>query len=346
MIEPGAEEKNQTAMIVLEKGAASEVARYYESTSALTPDEFLTANGSELDRHIDAIYEQYEKLWLHDNVAGEIVVLSLTDRTELGRITGLPRGDSATPGARLNGMAFSNLSQAWVTVYGGASLIHVDARNLVAVRTVDLPGEPTAIATVDNRVFIGLEMADGSGAIGLMRSNDPDLEVETIATLRRPPIYMSINPDREHIAMITPGEESDLPETSVVDTDPALRILDLVTYDLPFDGRFIAPNLRDYVGRHPVFASNTKNFFIYLATSESVKRIDTKAWGNSIDFLPRRSYSAVSADYFADLVYAVPTDERTTVERITKFEERLSSLTLPGPVTALTFVSSSKVNQP
>lgn len=342
---PGAEEMNQTAILGVGAGDGSEVFRYAQGSESLIAAEYESANGEALSIGIDAVYERYEKLWLVDNQSGTIVILGLGDRVEQGRIEGLPRNDSATPGARMNGMAFSNLSQAWLLVYGTKSLIHVDARNLVAVRTVELPGEPTAITTIDNRVLIGLEMADGSGAVGLMRSNDPDLGVEIVATMRRPPIFMGVNSDEEHVAMIVPGETADKPETPVVDTDPALVMIDLLDYALPFDGRIIAPNLLNLIGRHPAFASMTKDFFIYLATPEGVKRIDTQAWGDFIDFLPG-SYDVVAADYYTDLVYAVPSSNRSQVERITKFEERLPTLTLPGPINAMTFVSTSKVTTP
>ena len=342
---PGAEEMNQTAILGVEGSEGGEVFRYAQGSESLIAAEYEGANGEKLDIGVDAVYERYEKIWLIDNESGTIVILGLGDRREQGRITGLPRNDSATPGARMSGMAFSNLSQAWLLVYGTKSLIHIDARNLVAVRTVELPGEPTAIVTIDNRVFLGLQNEDGSGSIGLMRSNDPDLGVEVVATTRRPPIFMGLNSDEQHIAMIVPGETDDLPETPVFDTDPALFMMDLLDYSLPFDGRIIAPNLLDKIGHHPMFASLTKDFFLYLATPEGVKRIDTQAWGDFIDFLPG-DYSVVAADYYTDLVYAVPNQDRTQVERITKFEERLPNLTLPSPVNTITFVSTSKVTTP
>ena len=344
VVAPGAEERNQTAILALGDEGNGELGRYYEADEALLEEEYATANGTPLGLDPDAIYERYEKLWVFDNDAGTIAVLNLLNRKEIGRIEGLPNGDSGTAG-HLNGLAFSNLSQAWAIAYGSGSLFHIDAQNIVAVRRVDLPGEPTAITTIDNRVFIGLEMADGTGAIGLMRSNDPDLGVQVIATMRRPPVFTAINADQQHIVMLVPGEEADLPETGIIDTDPALMLLTLSDYSFVFDGRIIAPNLRDYVGRHPVFATATKDYFLYLATSEGVKRIDTQAWGDFIDFLPGKAYSVVAADYYTDLVYAVPTSSPTTIERITKHEDRLSDLNTAVPVNAITFVSTSKVNR-
>jgi len=344
VIAPGAEERNQTAILALGDESSGEIGRYYEADETLVEGEYATANDAPLGLGPDAVYERYEKLWVFDDDAGSIAVLNLQNRKEIGRIEGLPNGDSGR-GGRLNGLAFSNLSQAWAIAYGSGSLFHIDAQNIVAVRQVELPGEPTAITAIDNRVFVGLEMADGTGGVGLMRSNDPDLNVEVVATMRRPPLFMAVNSDQQHIVMILPGEEADLPETGIVDTDPALMLLTLTDYTSPFDGRIIAPNLRDYVGRHPVFAALTKDFFLYLATSEGVKRIDTQAWGDFIDFLPGKAYSVVAADYYSDLVYAVPTATPTTVERITKFEERLSDLNTALPVNAITFVSTSKVHR-
>lgn len=341
VIAPGAEERNQTAIFALGGQSGGEIGRYWEADGSQVEQEYASANGTPLVLEADAMYERYEKLWLVDNSAGTIVVLNLRTREEIGRITGLPSSDSGV--GRLNGIAFSNLSQAWGIAYGTGRLFHLDAQNIVAVRAVDLPGEPTAITAVDNRVFVGLEMADGSGAIGLMRSNDPDLTVEIVATMRRPPIFMGINADGEHIAMILPGEETDLPETGIIDTDPSLFMLSLRDYASPFEGRIIAPSMREYVGRHPIFAAMTKDFFIYLATPEGVKRIDTQAWGEFIEFLPGTAYRAVAADYFTDLVYALPTASPEKVERVTKFEERLPELTFSSPVNDLIFVSTSQV---
>lgn len=337
--DPDAGLRNQTAMIAVEGSGGGEITHYYEVSGTIEQAEYEAVNGQPLGMSIDAIYERYEKLWLHGNDAGTITVLDLTTRQELGRITGFPTGDSGG----LNGMAFSNLSQGWAIAYGSGNLFHIDARNFALVRAIPLPGEPTAITTIDNRIFVGLETADGAGAIGLLHSNDPDLAVQIIATLPRPPIFLGINSDKVNMPVVMPGEEADDPATPEIDTDLRLTMIDLQTYQIPYQGRLFAPPLREYVGLHPNYAALTEDFFLYLATPDGVKQIDTKAWGSIANFITGGSYSVVAADYWTDLVYAVPTATPTSVERWTKDRTALPAITLDNPARSIRFVSSSKV---
>lgn len=343
IVDPDARERSET--IFLTAGAdASRLDRYREATSELVKDEFTTVNGTPLGLGVDFAVERYDRLWLVDGDgdvgSDQIVVSSVIDRTELGRIARQP-GDSA----KIIGLAFSNLSQAWTIAHGMSEVRLIDALNVVAVRSVPLPGEPTSIATADNRVFVGIEKADGSGAVVMFRSNDPDLEVSTVADVRRPPIHLSKNSDDFHLVGIIPGEESDIGSTPEVDTDPALLVIDLATLDVVFDGRFISPNLREHVGAFPSFAAPTKDFFIFLATNEGIKRVDTKSWGRASNVTTDGTgYAMVAADYFTELVWAVPSGRPTAVDRIAGDFTRLESLTFDDPITAMVFVGTGRVD--
>lgn len=345
VIDPAADERTETALIAVNNGTAGELAHYYEVQGLVDQVEYRTANGEDLSAPVDALYEAYGNIYMHSNATGEIVVLDLKTRKKLGKITGLPTPegrDSGTVG-RLCGMAFSNLSQAWVVAYGANNLYLVDARNFVLVRAIPLPGNPTAVTTIDNRVFVTMENADGTGSIGMIRSNDPDFTVEIKGEFPRPPFFAQVNPDGEFLVMLVPGRAEDDPATNEIDTDPRFFVFDLFNYTIAFELPFLSPPLLEYVGKHPNFAYLSKDSYLYLASSEGIKRIDTKSWGVLSNFFSGKSYSVVAADYWTDLVYAVPTDALNTVERKTKQEQTLPSFTLDNPVSSIIFVSTSKV---
>ncbi len=353
VIDPGADERRETALMAVETGSGGEIARFYEVTGGLDQTEYEKANGDPLGLPIDALYETAgEQLWLHSNQAGKIIVLDLATRQKRAELDGFPAGDTAV----LSGMAFSNYSQGWVIAYGSPNVFHVDARNLVRVGTIGLPGNPTAITTNDqyngdlesvsrdNRVYIAIEKEDGTGALATFHSNDqPDFNVTTTVDFPRPPFYIDVNPDGQFLVALVSGEERDDPETYEIETDPLLFIVDLLSDEVVFERPFISPSLTDYVGRHPNFASLTEDSFLYLATPEGVMRIDTKAWGQFDNIMPGKSYSVVGADYWTDLLYAVPTDAPLTVERSSKNGGLLDPLTLDNPVRSIRFVSSNRV---
>lgn len=345
MIDPAADERNETALLAVDMGGKGEVVHYYEVDGVVDQAEYQTANGEELAVPVDAIYEAYENVYLNSNATGEIVVLDLETRRKLATITGFPTPDGNQNGdtGSLCGMAFSNLSQGWVVAYGSRRLHHIDAQNFVLVGSIPLPGNPTAVTTIDNRVFVAMRNDDGTGSIGVMRSNDPDFKVDIIARFPRPPFFAEVNSDGEFLIVLIPGAEVDDPNTNEIDTDPRFFVIDMFDYSLDFELPFFSPSLHEYVGRHPNFVDLSKDFYLYLATPEGVKRIDTKSWGVVQDFLPGKAYSVVAADYWTDLVYAVPTDSPTTVERKTKREQTLPSFTVDHPVRSIAFVSTSKV---
>ena len=342
VIDPDANERNETALLAVNSDGQGEVAQYYEVSGVVGQSEFESANGQSLGMEVDAVYEAYENIYLHSNEAGEITVLGLGDRKQKATIGGFPVGDTVG----LSGMAFSNLSQGWVIAYGADTLYHIDIRNFALVRRIPLPGTPTAVTTLGNQVYVGLENSDGTGAIGVLASNDPDFVVDVKVQLPRPPFFAATDEEADYLILLVPGAETDDPDTREIDTDPLLYAVDLLDYSFAFDIPFFAPPMRDYVGRHPNFATLTRDSYLYLATSEGVKRLDTKSFGVISDLLPGKSYSVVAADYWTDLVYAVPTNAPNTVERKTKRDQTLSAFTLDRPVRSITFVSTSKVSAP
>ena len=341
LIDPDANERNETALLAINNDVSGEVAQYYEVSGVVNQTEYESINGEILGKRVDAIYEAYENIYLHSNATGEITVLGLGNRQKKATISGFPFGDNGV----LNGMAFSNLSQGWVIAYGADTLYHVDVRNFALVRNIPLPGNPTSVATLDTKIFVGLENPDGTGAVGVLTSNDPDFQVEVKVELPRPPFFAATDPDADYLILLIPGAETDDPNTRVIDTDPVLYAIDLLDYSFAFDIPFFAPSMRDYVGQAPNFATLTRDSYLYLATTDGVKRIDTKSFGVISDHFPGKAYSVVAADYWTDLVYAVPIDAPNTVERKTKRDQTLATFTLDHPVRSIAFVSTSKVAQ-
>lgn len=345
VVDPAADERNETALLAVDKGGIGELAHYYEVDGIVDQSEYRTVNGEDLTVPVDAVYEAYENVYLHSNAAGQIVVLNLNTREKVGLIAGLPTPDSTTAGGKgtLCGMAFSNLSQGWVIAYGSPYLYLIDARNFVLVRSIPLPGNPTTVTTIDNRVFVTVENADGTGSICMTHSNDPDFNVEIKAQLPRPAFFTEVNPDGQDLIVLIPGLAEDDPTTNEIDTDPRLFVFSLLDYSTAYDQPFFAPSMREYIGKQPNFADLSKDFYLYLATSDGVKRLDTKSWGSITHFLGEGGYNVVSVDYWTDLVYAVSTSAPNVVERKTKRGQILSSFALDNPIRSIRFVSTSKV---
>ena len=342
VIDPDANERNETALIVVNDDSGGELAQYYEVSGLVNQTEYESVNGEQLGKDVDAIYEAYENVFLHSNATGEITVLDLSNRRKLATISGFPTGDAG----QLSGMAFSNLSQGWVIAYGSDTLYHIDVRNHVLVRRIPLPGNPTAITTLDNRVMVCLQDSNGTGLIGEIASNDPDFTFNVKLELPRPAFFAGIDTDADFLILLFPGALVDDPNTREIDTDPLLYAVDLLDYSIAFDIPFFAPSMNEYVGRHPNFATLTRDSYLYLATSDGLKRIDTKSFGVISDFFPGKAYSVVAADYWTDLVYAVPTNAPTTVERKTKRDQTLPSFSVDHPIRSMSFVSTSKVQLP
>ncbi|MGE3801460.1 MAG: YncE family protein [Candidatus Kapaibacterium sp.] len=347
-----ADERRETALFAVDKEGAGEITRFYEATTTLAQSEYEQANDEMLGMPIDALYEASgEQLWLHSNTLGKIVVLDLGTRQKRAELTGFPAGDTAA----LNGMAFSNYSQGWVIAYGAHNVFHIDVRNLVRVGSLPLPGNPTAITTNDqydaggdnvsrdNRVYVAIERADGTGELVGFHSNDPDFIVEGIVEFPRPPFFIDVNPDGQFLVALMPGAETDDPGTFAIETDPTFYVVDLRADQIVFERPFISPPLRNYVGLQPNFATLTDDSFLYLATPDGVIRLDTKAWGEYDYIFSGKSYSVIGADYWTDLLYAVPTDAPNSVERISKNGTGYSPLTLDNPVRSIRFVSTNRI---
>ncbi len=159
IIDPGAGDRDQSALLALVEADMSDLGRYSELSGVVSSTEYSDLNGGENLPTIDGIYEAFDQIYLHHNSTGTITVVDAKTRVKMADIEGFPFGDEG----HLCGMAFSNLSQAWVVAYGSKFLYLIDAQNLVLVPPIPLPDNPTAVATSGNRVFVAMGREVGTG---------------------------------------------------------------------------------------------------------------------------------------------------------------------------------------
>ncbi len=174
----------------------------------------------------------------------------------------------------------------------------------------------------------------------MLGSNDPDFEIERTIDFPMPIIYGASNPDGAHVVFIGSGSPGESFSDPADDVKPKVFIVSLADYTVPFDRDLNTVSLDGYIGQHPMFAGISRNFYCYVATPDALLRIDTKSWGQILDWL-FGPYRVVGVDYFTDLVYAVPADDPTRVDRITLEEETLPQFTMPEPVNGILFISTS-----
>ena len=88
VVDPKVNERTETALFAIQEGTNGEMLRYSEQNGVVSAQEYQKANGVALGRPIDAIYEAYDSLFLHDRTSGTITVLDLQTRKKIGELTG------------------------------------------------------------------------------------------------------------------------------------------------------------------------------------------------------------------------------------------------------------------
>lgn len=341
VIDPNVSSRSQIALFAVSSGAGGELLRYSESQGAVvTQHDFEDANGVPLGKNVDAIYDAYDSLFLLSRSTGTITVLDLKTRRKIGELTGF----GATPGGGLCGLAFSNRSQAWAVSYGTPSLYLIDSYNLAVLPEIPLPGNPTAVGTSGARVFVGMEMPDGSGALAIFSSNaGGTYEVEQTLTFPTPVVYVAGSAGGTQAFVMTAGNagadtasplDDALPGIAIVGTASPVQIL--FQFDLTF-----SPSLFHRIGKPPVWASQVYQDYVYLALPVGVVKVDMISGAMEEVGLPEE-YQAVAADFFSSLTYALLPDSRT-VRRVDRDLNYLPDLVLPLDARAIRFVSSTRV---
>ncbi|MDB5036438.1 MAG: hypothetical protein JWQ98_3679 [Chlorobi bacterium] len=332
VIDPKTTERTQTSLIAIEKGGGGEILRYSEQSGIVSTSDYSNANGGAALNRVDAIYEQFDSLYLQHRATGEISVLSLKNRKQGSIITGFPI-DSA---GGFDGMAFSNRSQAWVINYGTPSLYQVDiwANKIVASTNIPLPGNPTCVGTDGRVVFVCTELADGTGRVSFLESNGGGVfPIEKTLDFPSPIVYATQSYDSTRMFFLSSGGPTD-------DAKPTLYI---VTRDgLNLDGSFAieSPNIRSYIGKEPTFAATSARGYIYLGLPNAIVQVDPVA-GTSFDLYPG-NFPVIGVDYDSDLLYAYAPGS-LSIKRYTDAGENLSDIAVPGDVSWIKFISTGRI---
>ena len=341
VVDPESGSRNQLGLIAIENDNGGELVRYNRSRGIENPTEYTSANSAPLGMAVDAIYEaSYDKIYLHHRAEGMMTVLDVRTRKKVTEISGfLPSADSG-----LSGMAFSNLAQGWVIAYGTKKLYHVDAVTLSVVdrQTVDLPGRPTAVATggtSSTAVFVGMQLDDGSGQVGILQSNAGGIfTIERTLNFRTPIIYMAVDPDGANLILVSAGADAVGSSPAI---PPRIHAVRLGSYEIDYERDIDAPSLQRYIGQPPTFAGMSKEAFLYLATASGVLRLDVRASGQGGIYYNGIS-SVIGVDYWSDYLYIYNEGEKAVVP-ITNEANELEHVAIPGTVNAIHFVTPSKV---
>jgi hypothetical protein len=320
--------RSQVSLIATSGTNGDRLMQYSEASGVVTEDAYASANhDSALGLPIDAIYPANARLYLHHRATGTITVLDADTRKKSGTITGFP----ASADSGLCGMAFSNLSDAWVISYDSRLLYLVDGVNNVIAQAIPLPGNPTAVGATGTKVFVGMILPDGRSQVAVLSSNG-DFSIERTIDFPSPVIYASANTDRSEMLFITAGSES---------SAPTLHYVNATEFNTIFEVPFNSPALTSYIGKEPMFAAISENFYLYVATPVSLVRVDTQGRSEMLDWLVG-NYRVVGVDRWNDLVYAAM-EGVSNVQRVEADGSQLDDITLPSPVKAIAFLSSNRV---
>ncbi len=327
VIDPKSLLRTQSALLAIDQGSGGELLRFSEQNGVVSSSEYATANAGTTIGKIDAIYDQNDRLYLHQRDSGSIAVLDMNTRKQVASITGFPTGSAGA----LCGMAFSNLSQAWVVCYNSPNLYLVDAVNRVIADTISLPGNPTSVGTSGTLVMVGMQMPDGSGAVAILHSNSGTLAIEKTIPYPSPIISISASSDGAQSFFLSSGGPAD-------DAHPHFYYLDNGRLEGVGDNELDSPPLTMYIGQEPTYTATTRNDYVYIALPQVVVQVDTH---NQVvgEWYPG-NYSLVGADYATDLVYI---SDGTTMKRKLVDGTELDDVQLPMHARAIHFVSTSKL---
>jgi hypothetical protein len=329
VVDPHSSDRTQVSMIAIENGGNGEILHFDEATGVTVSNAYEAANGAPLGLPVDNITEAYDQLFLHHRAAGKLTVLDLKTRKRLGEITGFP----ASADSGICGLAFSNSTWAWVVCYKSDTVYLVDAKNFVIARRIPIPdhSHPTSVGTSGQKIFVGLQLADGRGGVAVLSSNTGLYDVERIIPFPSPIIFAGENPNKTQMLLLSAGTETEGPKLHII------NVADFTTfYDIPFT----TPSMTSYIGKEPTFAAVSQDYFFYLATPASVLRADTQGGGEVAEWL-FGDYRVIGVDQWTDLLYAYAAGG-STLHRVTNEGKELDELPVPAPVKSITFVTEYK----
>lgn len=335
VVDPESLLRRHVSLLAIDQGNGNaELLRFSEQNGIVTTGDYAANNnGDQLDRPVEGIYDYGDLLYLHHPVDGTITVLDLETRKKLGQVNGFPFGAEG----KLTGMAFSNLSQAWVVCYGDAKLYEVDQQNMKIAHTVNLPSYPTSVGTVGSSVFVGMLGPDSSGQVAILSSNPVVLNIEQTMNFPAPIIYMFPTSDNRQCIMLSAGTSDG---TSNGGAAPKLYYVDVATRQVVDEYEILSPPLRSYIGSQPNFAGFTSEDYLYLAIPSAVIQIDVKLFSEREWIVGQ--YPIIGVDYASGLLYAYDPGANVMRRRTFKDEE-LADVSLPATVKAIRLLGSNRV---
>lgn len=324
--------RSQVSIMAIGSGATNELAIVKEPDGISSTTAFADANGAPLGRAIDGIYESFDQLFLLHRATGTISVIDIATRRRLAEIGGF--GDSTSA---LCGMAFSNLSQAWVIDHNSSSVYHVDAINDKLVDTFAIQGRPTSVATIDDKVFVASMLDDGSGLVSVFQSNFTSFSIDKTLTYPSPIVFMSANRAGNVMVLVSAGAPGGKPSVHTVTLNPIAP-----ARERELDAR----DLRGYIGLSPEFAGVTNDNYLFIATPDIVLRVDIGAITRTPEKWLRGSFAALGVDEWSGLMYAydpaAAAIRRVAVTPDGQIED-LADFPVPAPISAIEFVKSTMV---
>ena len=323
----GDNSRTQVTMMAIDAETGSELAIVREPDGAATRNAYADANGAPLGRRIDGIFESFDRLFLLHRESASITVVDLGTRQKLAEITGLP-----TP-SRLNGMAFSNLSQGWVIDYDSRNVYHIDAVNKVLVDTLPIEGRPTSVATIADKVFVASQLDDGSGLVSVFQSNFTTYRIDRTYRYASPVVYMSTSGTGDAMVLVSAGAGA---------SGPMVHVIKLATMEQSAERALSAPSLSSKIGEMPFFAGVTRENYLYLATEGEIFRVDVKSSRLTSQKWQPGTFPIIAADYWSGLLYAYD-PAASTVRRFTAGGSELDPVAVPSTLSAIEFVNSTKV---
>lgn len=327
VIDPNSDKLAQQSLFGVDKAGSGELMRYNELSGAFTQDEYQAVNGEALGRKVDAIYEHGDRLFLHHRDDGAITKLDLATRKKLALIEGFPaKGDG-----NMCSMAFSNLSQAWVVCYGSKNLFLVDAVLNVVADTIALPDNPTCVATFKEFVFVCMERADGTGAIGVLRSNSGGVfTIEKTISLASPALYAIPTSDYRDLMVLAAGNAA---------SKPRVYYVGIPELESRFDTEIEAEPLTSYLGQEPTYVAVSGTDNMYLALPASVVQIPYNGFAFEIF---SGSFPVIAVDRGSELLYAYEPVSKVVKRRLASGQE-IADLSVPAAVRSIFFLGTNRI---
>jgi hypothetical protein len=332
VVEPNGDARSQKSIVAVDVEGGSELSIVAEPDGMTRSGAYADANGAPLGRHIDGIYESdFKSLYLVHRATASISVINVETRQKRAEITGF--GDSTSS---LCGIAFSNLSQGWAIDYDRPFVYQFDAVSFVLVDTLPIEGRPTSVAATGDYVFVGSQLADGSGVVSIFRSNFSTFAIEKRLSYPSPVIFMEPTSSGEAMIFVSAGTP---------DGKPMVHSFKISTMAQTGERALNAPALTNRIGTVPEYATISSDNYLYIATADQIYRVDigtSRLSSPPLKWL-EGEFDVIGVDEWSNLLYAYERSSQS-LKRLDADGNELGAVAVAGPVSAIEFVNPSQVH--